>query len=226
MTRGGRHKQEDGPERRCIASGECGDPADMIRFVLGPDGSVVPDVAGKLPGRGAWLTASRPLVEKAVKKRLFSRGFKKQVQVPEGLPELLERLIAERLGSTIALARKAGQAVTGYEKTRAHLIAGKCAVLVQASDGADEGRNRLSRLADALPQIDLLTARELGLAFGRDFAIHAALEAGGLADRAMIEARRLSGLRSGLEEKAAVDPASFGNFDDNGPADGLAQDIG
>lgn len=198
----------------------------MIRFVLGPDGSVVPDIAGRLPGRGAWLTASRPLVEKAVKKRLFARGFKRQVQVPDGLADTLDGLLADRLTATIALARKAGQAVTGFEKTRAHLTAGKARVLVQASDAAKEGRDRLQRLAGDLPRISVLSGRELGLAFGRDFAIHAALDSGGLADRALIEARRLSGLRSGLDEKVAVEPASFDHFEDNGPRDGLAQDIG
>lgn len=198
----------------------------MIRFVLGPDGSVVPDIAGRLPGRGAWLTASRPLVEKAVKKRLFSRGFKRQVQVPDDLVALLDRLLADRLSATIALARKAGQAVTGFEKTRAYLIAGKVGVLVQASDAAEEGRDRLIRLAERLPRISVLSGRELGLAFGRDFAIHAALDPGGIADRALIEARRLTGLRSGLEEKVAVEPTSFDHFEDNGPHGGLAQDIG
>lgn len=186
----------------------------------------MPDVAGRLPGRGAWLTAERDLVEKAVKKRLFSRGFKCQVEVPEGLPELLERLLCDRLIATVALARKAGEAVTGFEKTKAHLSSRRAAILVQASDGAQEGIGRLSRLAGTLPRIGLLTSQELGLAFGRDFAIHAALEPGGLAERALLEARRLSGLRPGMEEQAASLAAAIYDFDDNRPTDGLAQDNG
>lgn len=187
---------------------------------------MVPDVAGRLPGRGAWLTASRPLVELAAKKKLFSRSFKSQVAVPEDLASVLERRLVEKLVSTISLARKAGDAVTGFEKTKAIVLSGNCALLIQASDGAEDGVNRIARLAGTLPRIGLLTAQELGLAFGRDFAIHAALGPGGLAERAKIEARRLAGMRPGIDEKAAADLAAGFDVEDNGPSNGLAQDIG
>ncbi|MEM1275775.1 MAG: RNA-binding protein [Pseudomonadota bacterium] len=226
MTRGGRHKEADGPERRCIATGERGDPARMVRFVLGPDGDVVPDVAGRLPGRGVWLTAEKPLVEKAVDKRLFSRGFKAQAAVPEGLVDLVERLLVDRLVSTLGLARKAGEAVTGFEKVKARLLANPTGVLVQASDGAPDQRAKLARLAQDRPLIGVLNAAELGLAFGRGFAIHATLDAGGLASRALSEAQRIAGFRPETEVKVAGDPTAFGKLNDNGARSGLAQDIG
>lgn len=197
MARGGRRKERDTPERRCIATGESGPRDRLIRFVLGPDGAVVPDIAGRLPGRGVWLTAERALVERAVKKRLFARAFRSAVEVPEDLAARLEALIAARLVDLISLARKAGQAVTGFEKTRAALQGGKAGVLIAASDGADDGRAKLARLAPELPRIEVLDARELGLAFGRDFVIHAALDAGGIADRALTETGRLAGFRAG-----------------------------
>lgn len=200
MTRGGAVKSRTGPERRCIASGESGPTERLIRFVLSPQGEVVPDLAGKLPGRGVWLTADRALVDRAVKKRLFSRGFRTQARVPGDLADRLEALMAERLIGLIGLARKAGQAVTGFEKVRERLKTGKVGALLEATDGAADGREKLARLAEGaaggVPIIEVLTGRELGLAFGRDFAIHAALDRGGFADRAIAEALRLGGLRA------------------------------
>ena len=212
MTRGGTTKNRGGggkaePERRCIATGESGPTERLVRFVLGPGAEVVPDLAAKLPGRGVWLTADLALVEKAVKKRLFSRAFRTQAQVPDGLPALLEGLLVQRLTDTIGMARRAGQVVTGFEKVHTRLKNDAVGVLFQAFDGAEDGREKLRRLASAVQRagpedrdgelriIDLLDSAELGLAFGRDFAIHAALDRGGFADRAIREAERLAGLR-------------------------------
>ena len=195
MTRGGRTKERNGPERRCIASGESGPTDRLVRFVLDPEGRVTPDLAGRLPGRGAWLTADRALVERAEKKNLFARAFRRQVPRPEGLADLLEGLLVRRLVEVIGLARKAGKAVTGFEKTRAKLLSGGAGALIEASDAAADGRRKIEAVAGELPRIDCLDRDELGLAFGRDFAIHAALDAGGFADRALVEARRLEGLR-------------------------------
>ncbi|MEM0944864.1 MAG: RNA-binding protein [Pseudomonadota bacterium] len=210
MTRGGRSKSRDGPERRCLATGQSGQTARLIRFALGPGGEVVPDLAGKLPGRGVWLTAERALVEKAETKRLFSRGFKAQAKAPEGLADLLEGLLVERLVQVISLARKAGQAVTGFEKVKAALDAGQVGLLLQASDGAEDGQRKLAMRADGVPRMGVLTGQELGLAFGRGFAIHAALSVGGAGKgfcaRAMAEAERLAGFRP-REDRLAAEPA-------------------
>ncbi|MEM6677364.1 MAG: RNA-binding protein [Pseudomonadota bacterium] len=195
VARGGRAKDRDAPERRCIASGASGPTARLIRFVLSPEGTAVPDLAGKLPGRGAWLTAERAAAERAVKKRLFSRAFRQPVVAAEGLPDLLETLLARRLVDTVALARKAGQAVTGFEKVRERLRRGP-ALMLTAREAAADGRRKLRRIAPDAPEIALLTQAELGLAFGREFAIHAALDAGGIADRALHEADRLRGFRA------------------------------
>jgi predicted RNA-binding protein YlxR (DUF448 family)/ribosomal protein L30E len=195
MTRGGAAKNRSMPERRCIATGESGPTDRLIRFVLGPAAEVVPDLAGRLPGRGVWLTAERALVERAVAKGLFSRAFKAQAAAPADLADRLEALLAQRLIDVIGLARKAGQAVTGFEKVRARLKQGAAGVLVQASDGAADGKAKLARMAGGVAVIEVLDSAELGLAFGRDFAIHAALDRGGFADRVIGEAARLGGLR-------------------------------
>ena len=200
MTRGGRRKEREGPERRCIATGESGPTDRLIRFALSPGGEVVPDLAARLPGRGVWLTAERALAERAVKKRLFARAFRAPVKVDDDLPARLEALLTERMVALLGLARKAGQAVTGAEKVRARIQSGQAAVLLQARDGAPGGRAKLAALASAagggrIERVELLDAAELGLAFGREFAIHAALDAGGFAARLLGEARRLSGFR-------------------------------
>ncbi len=196
MARGGRERQREGPERRCIATGESGPPERMVRFVLGPEGVVVPDVARRLPGRGVWVTAERAALERALVRRLFARAFRAAVRVPEDLADQVEALLAQRLVDTIALARRAGQGVSGFEKVRARLREGPVGVLVEAREAARHGREKLARLAGNVPVVDVLSAAELGLAFGRDFAIHAALDRGGLADRVVAEGRRLAGFRS------------------------------
>lgn len=201
MARGGRRKDRTEPERRCIATGESQPARGLIRFALSPDGAVAPDLSGNLPGRGAWVSASRSALNRAVKRRLFARAFRQPVQAAPELPDQVEVLLARRLIDLISLARKAGQAVTGAEKTRARITGGTAAVLLQASDGAADGRMKLARLAEAagngdITCIECLTAAELGLAFGRDFAIHAALDSGGFAGRIRAEAKRLSGVRT------------------------------
>ena len=200
MSRGGREKtRDDGPERRCIATGASAPAQGLIRFVIGPDATVVPDLAGKLPGRGIWVTARTADLEKAVQKRLFSRAARAQVTVPEDLPGLVEAGLTRRVIDLISLARKAGYAVAGYEKVKGWLLTGETPVLVQASDGSERGKSKLK--PPVLPDgrtgkfLGMLTAQELGLAFGREHVIHAALAAGGLTRRVVEDAARLEGLR-------------------------------
>lgn len=204
MTRGGAAKDRDGPERRCIATGESGGTERMIRFVLDPEGRLTPDLAARLPGRGIWLTADRALADRAVKKRLFSRAFRQPVEAPEDLADRLEALALARVVEALGLARKAGLAVSGFEKARARLKKGPVGALVAAADGAEDGRGKLAGVAAAAaesagrpspPVVDALTAAELGLAFGRDSVVHAVLDEGGAAERVVREARRLDGLR-------------------------------
>jgi|SRR5690606_1009647 predicted RNA-binding protein YlxR (DUF448 family) len=197
MTRGGRDTDKDGPERRCIVTGDVQPQARLVRFVVSPEGMVVPDLAGKLPGRGIWVTADRTAIETAAKKGLFSRAARVPVTVPEGLADLVEAGLARRVVDLVSLARKAGLAVAGFEKVKGWLADGKAKVLLQASDGSDRGKGKLWT-----PQggrwFGCLTSSELGLAFGRDSVIHGALGAGGLSQRVVEEAAKLSGLRAAI----------------------------
>ncbi len=195
MGRGGQPKDRDnGPERKCLATGEVRPKSDLIRFVSGPDSTIVPDISGKLPGRGIYVSASRAALEKAVSKRLFSKGAKAQVTVPEGLVETVETLVAKRVVDLISLARKSGDAVAGYEKVKSWLDQERAKVLIQASDGSGRGKSKLSTPHRGT-YIGWLTADELGLAFGRQTVIHSALASGGLSARVVEEAKRLKGLR-------------------------------
>ncbi|GGO57255.1 hypothetical protein SAMN05444398_106115 [Roseovarius pacificus] len=195
MGRGGQPKdRQDGPERKCIATGEVHPRHGLIRFVVAPDGQIAPDIAGKLPGRGIWVSSDRAALEKAVKKGLFARAARQAVVVPDDFVSLVEDQLVARIVNLISLARKGGGAVTGYEKVKDWLSREEATVLIQASDGSERGKSKLST-----PQggtfIGWLTAAELGRAFGRQTTVHAALGAGGLSQRVVDEAARLKGLR-------------------------------
>ena len=204
MARGGREKdREDGPERRCIVTGESQPKAGLIRFVVGPDAQVVPDVMGRLPGRGIYVAANREAIAKAATKGLFSRAARQPVKAPEGLAEQVEALLVRRVVELLSLARKAGQAVTGYEKVKEWLVKGHAIALVQASDGSERGKSKLRPPERRNGFIGCLTSQEMGLAFGREHAIHGALAAGGLGQRVVEEAARLAGFREQAGGKTA-----------------------
>jgi predicted RNA-binding protein YlxR (DUF448 family) len=195
MGRGGVSKDRgDDPDRKCIATGEVQPKFGLIRFVVGPDGQVVPDVMGKLPGRGVYVAADRDALDRAVAKKLFARALKQSVQVPGNMVDELEKQLVRRVVDLISLARKAGGAVTGYEKVKDWLIKEQAQVLIQASDGSGRGKSKLSTPHFG-KYIGWLTADELGMAFGRQTVIHAALASGGLSKRVVEEAQRLHGLR-------------------------------
>lgn len=194
MTRGGRDTDRDEPERRCIVTGDVQPKAGLVRFVVGPEGQIVPDLAEKLPGRGIWVTADRAAIEKAAKKGLFARVAKMPVTVSEGLVDIVEAGLARRVVDHISLARKAGLAVAGFEKVKGWLADGKAKVLFQASDGSERGKGKLWT-PEGGRWFGCLTASELGMAFGRDSVVHGALAAGGLSKRVVEEAAKLTGLR-------------------------------
>lgn len=203
MTRGGLKTNQDGPERRCIATGEVQPKFGLIRFVVGPGDVIVPDILEKLPGRGIWVSADRAALDKAVAKRLFGRSAKKGVSVPEDLVADVERMLVHRVVDLISLARKAGKAVAGYEKVKSWLINEQAAILIQALDGSGRGKSKLSSPPGKGTFIGVLSASELGLAFGREHVIHGALAGGGLTKRVVEEALRLKGVREDVGGDAA-----------------------
>ncbi len=202
----GDDEPETGPQRRCIVTGDRIDKETLIRFVVAPDGALVPDLAGTLPGRGLWVTANQAHVREAVKKRAFDRAARRSVRLPtetvDAFVMLLERLLATRCGEMIGLARRAGLGVSGYEKVAQALRHGRTGLLLAASDGAAGGRGKIAALGRDLPIVDLMSAAELGHAFGRDHVVHAMISSGKLAARLRQEARRLSGFRISIPHDA------------------------
>jgi uncharacterized protein len=177
--------------RKCIATGEAGAAEGFIRFVLSPDGVVAPDFSEKLPGRGAWVTATREALAAAVKKGAFARSFKQSATAPQDLPEVVEAGLSKRALSALGLARKTGDVVTGFDQVKSALKEKKIAVLVAAVDGAEDGRRKLKTLSKDAALIELFSGREISAALGRTGVVHAALNSGAGAERFLRAARRL-----------------------------------
>ena len=187
--------------RRCLVTGESRDRHALVRFVVGPDRRIVPDVDGRLPGRGLWLTPARDIVKTAVAKRLFARAAKQDVVVEEELDDRIEALLVRRSIEHLGLARRAGQAIAGFVQVEQALREASVAVLVEAADGSADGRGQLMRLARGLPVADRLTAAELGQAFAREHVVHAALLKGRLAESFIADQARLAGFRGSADVK-------------------------
>jgi len=169
----------------------------LLRIVLGPGGELVPDVAARLPGRGLWLTPRRDIVDRAVAKRLFARAARQPVTAPPELADRIEALLVRHCCDMVGLARRAGLAVAGFEKVRAAVGSGKAALLLAAIDGAPDGRRKLRALGRDLPLATVLTAAELGAAFGREHMVYASVGAGSLGARILADAQKIAGFRDG-----------------------------
>jgi len=215
---------ETGPFRRCIITRERLPKERMIRFVVGPDRQLVPDLAARLPGRGIWLSASGDVLDSSgapggqpqkdgqqkekpgdglADRRLaraFSRAARGPVSVPSDLSVTLQAALVRRISEFLGLARRAGQAVAGFEKAREFLRTGRARLVLQASDGSEAERTRfLSGAGLDVVVIDPLAGETLGRIFGRDYVVHVAVAPGKLAESLALEAGRLAGLRTRSE---------------------------
>jgi predicted RNA-binding protein YlxR (DUF448 family) len=191
-------------QRRDLVSGQVMEEARLIRFVAGPDGVVTPDLARKLPGRGLWVAADRVSIETAARKGGFSRSAKAKLSAPADLADQVDRLLAKRVLDGLGLARRAGDLTSGFEKAAAAIASGKAAWMIEASDGAADGRRKLlqaARRVSPSPRLaGLFTADELSLALGLGNVIHLVFLAGRGANRWTTEVERLSGFRPLLPE--------------------------
>jgi uncharacterized protein len=186
-----------GPQRTCLATGEQAAPERMIRFVVGPDGEVVPDLARRLPGRGMWVRAERAAVERAMAKNLFARAARASVRPPADLAERVERLLLERALADLGRARRAGRAVAGFVKVEQMVGRQRAGLLVIAEEADGDGLAKLR--ASGLPIARLGDAAALGGIFGRDQTVYAAVardDAGGeFIQRIEVGAARWRGYR-------------------------------
>ncbi len=201
-------RREKTPQRTCIVSRRTAPREELLRFVLGPDGQVVFDVKGNLPGRGAWVSPEAGALREAVRRNAFSRAFRAAARVPPGFEEQVRKALSEAALSTLSLARKAGQAVAGFEKVSSWIAGGRVRVLVEAADAAADGRRKLAgRLKSAGSEaeiVDSFDSGQLGLAFGRPNVIHAAMTHGALAERFLSLVRKAAGLAGSEEGQTAA----------------------
>jgi hypothetical protein len=199
------------PSRLCAVTRVQRPTDELLRFVLGPEGNIVPDLALRLPGRGVWVEARRETVTAAVRRKVFARSLRQQVAIPANLPDLIERLMALRLAEAISIANKAGLLVAGFSKVEELIGQGRAALLIHAADGAPDGVAKLSRKFNALAGAERagqltvaeLPGQQLDLAIGRSNVVHAAASPGGAAQRILLEAGRLRRYRSGEPQRGA-----------------------
>jgi predicted RNA-binding protein YlxR (DUF448 family) len=205
--RGGDHDVKGAdPSRKCVATGKLLPKEAMVRFVAGPDGLIFPDTGNELPGRGAWVTAERKAIEKAASKGQLAKAL--EAKVPPGLTDLVETLLLKRALGMLGFAKKAGLIVTGFERVKETLDKhevglARIAVLVEASDGALDGRRSVVAKARAIeidaPLCGMFTSDELSMALGAANVIHACLLSagpGGLHARFLEEIGRTAGFRA------------------------------
>ena len=179
-------------ERMCIVTRECMDESALIRFVRGPAGEAVPDLNRKLPGRGVWVSLDRKLVAEAVAKKQFSRGFGEDTKATAELPDLVSALLRKAALSCMSLAKKAGDAVTGFMKVEEAVGKGRAVFLLHAVEAQPDGCRKLDKLMwPGCERIKIFTLDELGLAFGGSNVIHAAVSRGGLAEKLRAAVRRI-----------------------------------
>jgi uncharacterized protein len=208
-----------GSERTCILHRQVASPERLMRFVVGPDGAVVPDLKARLPGRGAWLTPSRAALAEAMRRKLFARAFRREVTVAAGLPELIDRLLESQALEALSLANKAGAVIAGFAKVEAAIENADVAGLVHANDASEDGVRKLAQLArrvsgDAnadLPRIVMFSSAQLDLALGRMNVVHAALLAVGpstnfLARCTALEVFRIGDLTGGTSPASVNEP--------------------
>ena len=200
------HEDDDGNDdavRRCALTRARRPKDELIRFVLGPDGAVVPDLKERLPGRGVWLTAAHDRVAEAAKRNVFARALKTEAKVPESLAAQVDRLLADAALSALALAKKAGEAVFGHAKVEEAIAKGRVLALVHAQEAAEDGCRKLDGKARGMregspaPVVRAFGVDELSLASGRTNVIHAALIQGGAARKFLAAAARVERYRKG-----------------------------
>ena len=208
-----RRAEREGPERTCVVTRQGRAPEDLIRFVVGPDDVLVPDIRRKLPGRGVWVSLSTAAVGEAVKRRAFERSLKTKVTVSPELPAEVDALLARDAVQALAMANKAGLVVSGFAKVEALAQAGRAAAVIAASDGAEDGKRKIGQalrrapVAKEIPVVVIFAAAELELALGREHVIHAALAPGPATEGFLARWRRLVRFRTNdAGETASIDP--------------------
>jgi predicted RNA-binding protein YlxR (DUF448 family) len=205
-------------DRTCIVTRRSAGPDELIRFVVGPDGAVVPDLKRNLPGRGCWVTAERTHVDKAAAKGMFGRALKSEVSVPDDLGGLVDRLLVKSALGSIGLARKAGALALGAAKVEAAVRDGSALLVLHSAEASQDGIRKIAQARRATfhlggPEIrayKLFSEAEMGLALGGTNVIHAAVLAGDAGRAAEKRTVALDRYRGGSPDEQAMFAAIAG----------------
>jgi predicted RNA-binding protein YlxR (DUF448 family) len=181
--------------RRCIATRAPRPAGSLIRFVVGPDASLVADLAGRLPGRGMWVGADRAVLARAIARNQFAKAARAPVNAAPELVDQVSSMLLRRCLDLVGLARRAGELVAGFDQVAEWLRHGRCGLVLTASDGSADGRRRIEALAGDVPVLGPFDRRELGSAVGRDNVVHVCLKPAGLSRQLLEELGRLQGFR-------------------------------
>nr|WP_173645939.1 RNA-binding protein [Agrobacterium bohemicum] len=204
-------------ERMCIVTRQIGSPDELIRFVAGPDQTVVPDLKRQLPGRGCWVKPERALIEKAIAKKLFARALKTDVKAGPDLLDMMDRLMAQQLTGMISMARKASQFISGATKVDASVRSGKAIAVFHATDAAPDGVRKINQARKAwtlgsgaeseIPSFLLFSEQEMDGLMGQNAFIHACALAGQAGEGVVKRAKMLERYRNGDQPQADLDAA-------------------
>jgi predicted RNA-binding protein YlxR (DUF448 family) len=179
-------------ERRCLVEGVLKPRVELIRFVIGPDQSVVPDLSENLPGHGLWVTATRDAVQGAVKKNLFAKAAKQPAKPAPDLADLVARLLHKRCGEFLGLAKSAGIATLGEGQTESAMRANKLGLHLHAPDATRMLDNRYG-----IPTCDLFSRDEMGALFGYSQIVYVGILPHKLTEKLKMEIGKLRGMKEG-----------------------------
>ena len=199
---------QDMNPRTCIVSKTEKSPSQMIRFVLGPGNQVFPDLKRKLPGRGVWVTANRKMIEDAIAKSIFSKGFKNKVEVDNGLPDLIEKLLRKDALQALMIAKKSGLVMTGQAKSEGLVRDGAVSALLQASNAGSDGAKKLASAIKTqkvyaeqdVKLINEFSSDELDEALSKTNTVFVALLKGGATNKLVEMIDRLVNYKAQLAE--------------------------
>lgn len=203
-------------DRTCIVTRKAGSADELIRFVAAPDGSVTPDLKRALPGRGCWVECKREIVEQAIRKNLFARALKEGVTVPDGLADMIDRLLVRALAGNLGLSRKAGLIALGSAKVDSTIRKGEAILVLHSTDAAADGVRKLDQARKAvamtggpvIPALKLLPGAEMDLALGGGNVIHAAVLYGPAGESLKKKAFQLARYRGLADEDFTPDGVS------------------
>ncbi|EJF83172.1 RNA-binding protein [Candidatus Bartonella washoeensis] len=170
-------------ERTCIVTRKNASAKTLIRFVIGPNNQIVPDLKSNLPGRGVWVSSRRSAIEEAIKQKAFNKSFKTDVEVASNLAHIVDTLLLKSALGSLSMARKAGAVVMGATKVDAAIRSGQVVLVLHAKEATKNGKQKISQAIHTIQKktnqnikiTSLFTSDEMSVAFGANLVMHAGL---------------------------------------------------